>query len=383
MEFLKTFVSWLPNFSNKISTSIITVDWVFRFHYGVVAPTLFMFSLFTAVLLMFDWVQCYSSTLHIPSKMLNIYCWMQNSFVLPHLYTNVQVGSDVAYPGIGKSTNFEERQYISYYQWIPLVLLFQGIFFKVPHYLWKMIEHDEMINLAVGYQFPIAKHPMQDGRISENDINEHLHLTANYIQSRWSKRKSSIILYCIFVCANLANVVGNIFILNNLFKSNFHILGWQSFLYFVTFQIYRTDPLMSIFPRMVKCSYYDFGAGGSVQSHDVLCVLPYNVYNEKLFGILLFVFTILSILTALELLFWLLMCMIKKLRNLMTKCPIIFSTKSATKLLLTKKHNIGDWFFIWLLTKNMHEVHLNELLKILQEKLPNDAKARNCLLQPT
>jgi hypothetical protein len=36
-----------------------------------------------------------------------------------------------------------------------------------------------------------------------------------------------------------------------------------------------------VFPRMAKCIYRKFGASGTIQTHDALCILPINVINEK------------------------------------------------------------------------------------------------------
>jgi hypothetical protein len=36
-----------------------------------------------------------------------------------------------------------------------------------------------------------------------------------------------------------------------------------------------------VFPRMTKCIYKKFGASGTIQTHDALCILPINVINEK------------------------------------------------------------------------------------------------------
>jgi hypothetical protein len=43
----------------------------------------------------------------------------------------------------------------------------------------------------------------------------------------------------------------------------------------------RTDPMTRVFPRMTKCIYKKFGASGTIQTHDALCILPINVINEK------------------------------------------------------------------------------------------------------
>ena len=41
---------------------------------------------------------------------------------------------------IGPHKEEDERVYHSYYQWVPLVLSIQAIFFYAPHWIWKQLE---------------------------------------------------------------------------------------------------------------------------------------------------------------------------------------------------------------------------------------------------
>lgn len=50
----------------------------------------------------------------------------------------------------------------------------------------------------------------------------------------------------------------------------------------------RDDPMARLFPKMTKCTFRNFGAGGSVQTRDLLCILPLNAVNEKMFVFLWF-----------------------------------------------------------------------------------------------
>lgn len=51
-----------------------------------------------------------------------------------------------------------------------------------------------------------------------------------------------------------------------------------------------------VFPRITKCIFHKYGASGSIQKHDSLCVLPLNIVNEKTYIFIWFWFIILLIL---------------------------------------------------------------------------------------
>lgn len=40
---------------------------------------------------------------------------------------------------------------------------------------------------------------------------------------------------------------------------------------------------LQVFPRVTKCTFHKYGASGSIQKHDALCVLALNILNEKIY----------------------------------------------------------------------------------------------------
>ena len=43
----------------------------------------------------------------------------------------------------------------------------------------------------------------------------------------------------------------------------------------------RVDPMIYVFPRMTKCTFHKFGPSGSLVKNDAFCILPLNIFNEK------------------------------------------------------------------------------------------------------
>jgi hypothetical protein len=57
-------------------------------------------------------------------KFGNAFCWVKNTYYLPfHEY-------------IPKDGEEDEKQMITYYQWVPMILLIQALLFKMPAFLW-------------------------------------------------------------------------------------------------------------------------------------------------------------------------------------------------------------------------------------------------------
>lgn len=62
----------------------------------------------------------------------------------------------------------------------------------------------------------------------------------------------------------------------------------------------RNDALIETFPRVTQCNFYLFGSGGEIQRRNVLCVLPQNIMNEKIYLVMWLWFIFLTIVTAVQ-----------------------------------------------------------------------------------
>lgn len=63
----------------------------------------------------------------------------------------------------------------------------------------------------------------------------------------------------------------------------------------------KMDALDMVFPKVTKCTFYKYGAAGSLQQHDTLCVMALNIMNEKIYTILWFWYSFLFSVTVLGL----------------------------------------------------------------------------------
>lgn len=81
----------------------------------------------------------------------------------------------------------------------------------------------------------------------------------------------------------------------------------------------RSDPMVEVFPRITKCTFHKYGASGSIQKHDALCVLALNILNEKIYIFLWFWFLILALLSACAIIYSALVVMLPTTREAIIK----------------------------------------------------------------
>merc|ERR1719309_1501253 len=65
----------------------------------------------------------------------------------------------------------------------------------------------------------------------------------------------------------------------------------------------RPDPMAVVFPKVTKCTFRKYGASGTIENHDGLCVLPLNIINEKIYTFLWFWFIVVLAITGLYLIY--------------------------------------------------------------------------------
>ena len=81
----------------------------------------------------------------------------------------------------------------------------------------------------------------------------------------------------------LINLGFNIYFINVFLGFEFTTFGIDVVRFINEDFEYRTDPMTKVFPRVTKCSFYTYGASGTIENHDAMCVLPINIVNEKIY----------------------------------------------------------------------------------------------------
>ena len=167
----------------------------------------------------------------------------------------------------------------------------------------------------------------------------------------------------------LANVLGNIYFMDIFLKGEFRNYGLDVLNYLNYDPEDRIDPMTSVFPTLTKCSFRQYGPSGTIALEDVLCVLPINIVNQRMFVFLWFWLVILSTVTI-----------IGMLANLaVTFSPVAFakykirtwknmSPTDWTKLDKDLQLEFGDWKLLIAIANNMEPRFFNDFIQDLINK---------------
>ncbi|CAL7949277.1 unnamed protein product [Xylocopa violacea] len=336
---------------------ITTDSMVFRLHNHFTTVLLFTCSMvITATQYVGNPISCIVQGL--PTHPINTYCWITSTFTMPDAF-NRQVGVEVAHPGVANDFgDVDARKYYTYYQWVCFVLFFQALMCYIPQWLWNMWEGGLIKALVMGMNHSLDR---------EENINKKKSVLMDYLlQYRKTHNKY---VYRYFVCEALCliNIFFQLYLMNRFFDGEFLSYGLRVLQFSDIPQEERMDPMVYVFPRVTKCIFHKYGASGTIQTHDSLCILPLNIVNEKTYIFIWFWFAILAVL----------------LMGLMVyRAAIIFAPAIRPRLLqlssrlsietcfsINKKIDLGDWWILYILSSNMDSLIYREFLQELTKKM--------------
>ena len=119
--------------------------------------------------------------------------------------------------------------------------------------------------------------------------------------------------------------------------------------------------MIYVFPRMTKCTFHKFGTSGNIEKHDALCILPLNIVNEKIYVFLWFWFILLAVVSGLALLYRLAVVLGSQARMYLLRAQARLAPRNEVEL-VARKCQIGDWFVLLLLGKNIDPLVYKELI---------------------
>ncbi|BFZ15646.1 hypothetical protein BsWGS_18684 [Bradybaena similaris] len=241
------------------------------------------------------------------------YCWIKNTYYIP---------MDTPIPIDHASRESEE---LTYYQWVPLILLFMAFMFKLPNILWRLfnggsgINLDKIVDMAEKTQ--LGSPDDRDKTIDHISkyLDRWLETHREYHWNRLVRAKQALARCCCFFCNKragtyltafylfvkvlyVANVISQFFLLNAFLSQDYNLYGFE-----VLQMLGSSDSEWkesTRFPRVTLCDF-KIRQLQNIQTWTVQCVLPINLFNEKIFIVIWFWLVLVATFSCINFLTWL------------------------------------------------------------------------------
>jgi len=309
----------------------------------------------------------------VPGDMMDTYCWIHSTYSIPSRWVGKK-GVDVPHPGVAPVADLEdgtEIKYHKWYQWVSFFLFLETVFFYLPRFLWKGAENGK-VAMLVGN----LKDPLLSDKAKETQINE---IIKYYRRHRGTHYFYALRFFALEVY-NFANVICQMYFIDFFLGGEFQTYGMDVLNYTGLEQEDRPDPMAKVFPKVTKCTFHKYGPSGTVEKNDGLCILPVNIINEKLFIFIWFWLIFVAVCSGLYLIFRLSTLLAEQMRvGLITVHGGKSCRRSDVEAILdpagfTWTENIGDWFLLHLICKNLNVLLVNDLIRKLH-KADEDSKS--------
>ncbi|XP_036354388.1 innexin unc-9 isoform X1 [Octopus sinensis] len=363
-------------------TSAANDDWVDRMSHIYSSVVLVLFAIVvTTGQLVGDPIHCWC-----PAQFTGAYvaytkwiCWISNTYYIPMSDT------------IPVNINEREDRQLTYYQWVPLILLFQALLFKAPNLLWRILHGTSGVNLDKLCE--LAEKTQYGSPDDRKKTIEHI----AYFMDRWldsnriyhcnfvvktrqkfakicccfcGKREGTYLsgLYLTIKVLYLVNIIGQFFMLNSFLSTDFGIYGFQVMQHFNEYGAFKESPL---FPRVTLCDF-SIRQMTNLQRFTVQCVLPINLFNEKIFIFLWFWFVFVAVLASANMISWLYYMIyrrnnaayVKKYLKL-SATPLINNDKKQYRNFADNYLRNDGVFVLRVIGKNSTDLVLTDLVKQL------------------
>ena len=219
---------------------------------------------------------------------------------------------------------------LKYYQWSPFILLFMALCFYFPRMLWRSLNHrsgldiEKLVTAAMKQEqqenqkeertktidYIVESIKMYvENRYSSSAHAYHRPQTAPqkvwYYVTFWRHRHLSAYIFVLFTFVKalfLINSVVQIFLLNAFLGNDYHLFGFEVIAKFLRGLDWGESKR---FPRVTLCDFH-IREVGIVHRYTVQCVLPINLFNEKIFLVLWFWILLLAAFNMGDFISWLL-----------------------------------------------------------------------------
>ncbi|XP_071102991.1 innexin unc-9-like isoform X1 [Haliotis cracherodii] len=235
---------------------------------------------------------------------VNSLCWISDLYNVPFIHELPIADED----------RFSSDKAINYYRWAMLILILQAVMFELPHFFWKSLKGHSGLNIKkiismcmecqLSSKAARVKKLGQVAMFIDRWLRTYRRFTTPILNCcQFGKRSGRylVLLYMFTKFLYLVNVVAQFQILTIFLGFNYWTYGVEVGGYLAE------DPLwkdFQHFPRIGMCDY-DIRQLQNIHRYTVQCVLSINLFLEKIFAGQWFVMVILSVVTLLSFLSWL------------------------------------------------------------------------------
>ncbi|TDG40490.1 hypothetical protein AWZ03_013089 [Drosophila navojoa] len=361
-------------------TRVVIDNIVFKLHYRWTFVLLLVATLLiTSRQYIGEHIQCISDNVVAP--VINTFCFFTPTFTVVRHFNNTALDSgSIFQPGIGPYNRGEDKiKRHAYYQWVPFVLFGQALCFYAPHAIWKYWEGGRIKALVYGLRMVgltkyLNSESLRIGKLNIPSMAEVEDRVINIRRTMIDRMRLNQSWGAHLVTAemlNLVNLCGQIYLTHRFLGRQFLTLGikvlrerWVD----------KMDALDIVFPKVTKCTFFKYGAAGSLQEHDTLCVMALNIMNEKIYTILWFWYAFLLTVTVLGLV-WRLLTLFFYKNVTFTRLSLYWAKPgkldSSDLKAVIEKCNFSNWMFLFFLRTNLSEFLFEKVVYHLASEFPN------------
>ena len=317
---------------------------------------------------------------NLPTNVIETYCWTTSTFTMPDAeyrehakimqnYDQHDAEAQVIHPGVYSPTDYNEGEvedkwtFHSYYQWVVFFLCAQAALMYLPKFLWHHFENDLMSNLSSGFDKLLN---------SDEAVEKNQRAVTDYILIHLGRRNNYVFQYWFCELLTFVMIICQMFMVDSFLGNQFLNYGTQAFALSELDQEERIDPMIMVFPRMTKCHFNMFGPGGTIETHDSLCILPLNILNEKIFLLQWIWFIMIAVLSGCLLLTRIALLLSPVFRKHVLRFQLKALPLEITQLFCDNA-SIGDWWLVYMLSRNIDPTFTKEIMwQIVEKILPSN-----------
>ena len=286
----------------------------------------------------------------VPRQLMNSYCFVTATFSVTDSGGGDGVRGETP-AGLGPGGAVRSH---AYYQWVPFVFCLQALAFYLPYALWK---HSSGSVLRDCFAF----------QLDQPDTTLHASSTklmsfAGYLSARMGKANQNLVkTFFATELACLLNVIGNLFIIDLFLGVDF---GRYCAARVAALLVASPPTADLVFPPLAKCTFARFGASGTLERVDAVCVLPHNVFNEKLFVFVWLWTALLAALTIVYIVFRAVTLAVPKVRRSLLLAMLVPELREHGRQVF-EQCTVADWFLLCQIGKHMDSLAFSELVRHL------------------